>query len=1722
MDEVSQKKQNKLHRISNQLKAYISNNLTQILIVFITLFPTIIITFATFTSIQFSQNVSVDLINDFAEQLFQDQIESSKQQNLAVVFQLKSQVQKIPWQINLLNEFQGKNLLGAVIKNSKHIPAIHNIDRSFYMKENKTVLNMFLKNSIQTSVWHHVNFSYLEQLDERQIKQLYDGYRLDSIWKAIKFDNQNQNNMWLKIKDIFNAHDYDGLIYMTSINTTYTTYPIPPGCPYNGTYKFDIRCRFYYKPTMADISTILYDPQIFYTNANPYLASVFCQRRLRYFNQDPNSQAEKYSVLCITLDLTQTPQYFQNFGQNSKFQIILDPRKLTVIYDSSIINIKRDQILKIQQAETDYLQDQSQSQIFIENISLMSQYILDQKDNINELQIDSEQLQRTFQYNRNGTVCFVIQNLIIMIDKIPSFEALKRGSSSKKFQLKSAFIFLDVLSKEKMTQYSNDLQIKIKYYNQIFSYCCWVLIILATIFQLYFSIILGRLLIHPIIHLTNILKQIKIKNQSIQQLSNNLIKDSQQATYQMTNTNFKSQKEIFQSDVSILSFEDQIQFEFNINSDFDGICFSSDTQQLLNSFQNMFKILKFTNSNILKQNESTSLLNLNIQVQYFEKFCNYRALGVCYNNIGVIHYNSGRYQESVENFQKAVIFAKYELNIYAHDNLKEELSLQKKRLTSIFNMNILENKNKSSKLSFGKYNQIDEKEEIPFQFEDIVENEQLYWNLFNRKENLLKSLSKYLNSNSGLWDIYYELAKENAIISKIFLPPSFKREMFNYYPILISYFQSKDTVNAEDILKKISILYIKNYEQKNNQNEIQSEKPQTISNFSNKLLALQNSLFMQNTEDSLFLQKKLTVYSNQISQINTSQVLMSPIKKSIVKKQTLKFKEGQEKEQIYSQSNQKRLSCLAEGVFDSIQHHQSQKKQAKQIQKNLSFSIFQNQESNLKVKKESIYQEDPYMKTRKESSFKKKYKTNRKKDTLIIKQVNHKKARKSNYLNSIQLNMLSNTKKKFLSFYKVKKCNNTDKISKYEFSSDVNFLYYALSQAQFLAQSQNFNKAATILTNSLESCRYYLPHLKAQALNILSDIFRRNNIFADDLEEMKNSYEQLMNCNFHVYIITACQQRKSNKKVCKISSDLLKDILFKDQDSFGLISYSFYESIFEQFMAQIYIQIIKSHPHLLQLLLISYTQKYIQNDSHYINLGRQHQVNNNQGEQDEDIKEISPLASNRNKQSVCKLDKSSIIQKQLVKQNNEDSFLNEESKYDGANRSLDIKENTYSNNNKIQTQTNSKISNFLNKNYQQIKKIQNQLLQQSISSIIPNYQFNFLPVFMGQHKRQKDLSIKQRPLENELSKKEKLNENIQNQNCDFNQNIQNSFNSISKNRNFQEFNIREVSPIMFDKIESQQKYFQQQWLESSPCKLINGGEGDRLRNETQIINQTFRLDSSFSNVQKDTFKIDQHNGDEHLDYDQLSKSNISLKQYSSNTNLNILNETFSNQFNGIQQPQTIQNDDISPCIQTNNQKNNFYSNQYDYLIAGQFQSENQENNQNNNGKQENQVKGENDFYHQAKENQQQFNNKKINKNSEEIFHLGIQAALKQFILSTKEKINIYLSLKKYKESQKNKQFQLQKQNQIILIYITDLQLQFKNDDFINELSQLLLNLDIQLLILVINQQQQTYEYDELQDIIISGKNIIKFFNSEQKLLQYIYNQREHVKNNLIPMMIEYF
>ncbi|EAS03613.2 YLP motif protein (macronuclear) [Tetrahymena thermophila SB210] len=1099
---------------------FANSNKTHLTIIALMLLPTVFCMIITFLSIKISQLITQHLIDEFAEKLFEDQIQASQILNTGIVFQLNFQMQKLVWQINLLNEFQGNLIQNKVKKNSNHIPTILNIDRAYNNDENPLIMNLFQKNDIYVSSWHQVNETYLKDLNQIQIQQMDYAVRQDSIWKAIKYENDNQNQRYLKIDDIQIGYDQGGLFYLTGKNITYNSYEIPSGCPYTGQFRFDVRCRFYYQPTMNNISIAIFDPQIIYNNVTPYLGSIFCQRRLKYQNTNLSDDGQIYSLLCITLDISQVSNYFLNFASNSVAKIVLDPRKLTIVYDSQQ-KITSVGLNTLYQTEIDFLQNKIDGQNFLENIKQMSQFVLDSQDSIKELNLSPKSIQNDFQYNRNGTECFVSQNLITVIDKVPKGETLKKINPSKKFQLKGVFIYLDLISKQKMTQYSQNLTDSIENLNHVQIYCSLSLLIILIGFKLYYSIILGYQILYPIAHLTNVLKQIQIVSQkdkkSVQkkkQFTQNL--DSPCLTTDKSKSSYYSDNDSF----------NQIQISFDVDQDFEGVCFSQDTQELLFIFQNMFQILQSINKHFFNQDESAKLLKLNRQVKHFESIKNYSSLGVCFNNIGVIHYNNQRYQESIKNFQKSIIYANYELNVYSHNNPKYDSSNKHKSE----NQNI---KDQNKQDTYLEYLNFQQEGEDTYSLKEI---EQLYQNLYNRKLNLVKALFHFLIDNPGMWDIFQEKGSELLQLTKNFLGQSKEREMLTHYVMLKSFYFTNELSRAKDTLNILSDLYTNKFEI----NEHQKNKKQEQCQFQ-----IMNEIFYQNKE------------------CYVGQLLISPIRES--KKQnpnSIRSKKGQSfsnnsqkqdkdesflLQELINQEKQKDPLQIKENFFetqnnsvDTVQYESKKKNSNDKNQLNLEQSsqnidtyymrpkvnsIFKKQlEHRSKLQREENIQDN--LEKGKQEKFHQKF------INLCQNQYSMEYSRRytSQYpLNSQKTRIIRTNKQDKqtnITFYKLKKTKKKNQQSEdYEFNSDIYFQYYALSQAQYQIKINNQYTAATILTNCFEKCKYYLPHLKLQALNMLHRIFSQCNIKDEFLEEMKTSYEQMPELGGCVWINKLSVQR---------------------------------------------------------------------------------------------------------------------------------------------------------------------------------------------------------------------------------------------------------------------------------------------------------------------------------------------------------------------------------------------------------------------------------------------------------------------------------------------------------------------------------------------------------------------------------------------------------------------
>jgi hypothetical protein len=66
--------------------------------------------------------------------------------------------------------------------------------------------------------------------------------------RSMRFENILNDTFYyekkLRIKDIYFGYAYDGSVYYTSVNTTYSNYLVPKGC-YHSVNNFDTRCRYW-------------------------------------------------------------------------------------------------------------------------------------------------------------------------------------------------------------------------------------------------------------------------------------------------------------------------------------------------------------------------------------------------------------------------------------------------------------------------------------------------------------------------------------------------------------------------------------------------------------------------------------------------------------------------------------------------------------------------------------------------------------------------------------------------------------------------------------------------------------------------------------------------------------------------------------------------------------------------------------------------------------------------------------------------------------------------------------------------------------------------------------------------------------------------------------------------------------------------------------------------------------------------------------------------------------------------------------------------------------------------------------------------------------------------------------------------------------------------------------------------------------------------------------
>ncbi|EAS03586.2 transmembrane protein, putative (macronuclear) [Tetrahymena thermophila SB210] len=419
----------------------------------------------------------------------------------------------------------------------------------------------------------------------------------------------------------------NGILFSNFMNSSLSTVD-DPNC-YKGKFRYDPRCRFWYMNNLNQTSFFMNPPLVSLGKVTPYLSQYGCQKMLYYNSTTKNIQT--YKVLCLEATLTNISNYFQNVIQSSKQYYIIDPRTLSILYNSN----KQYNYSSLQQTdnfyneELKYLQNKTQSQEFIDIInSNFNKWTFLTQNNYTSIQqmMDLSQKNIIIDYHRNSSFYKVIINPIISYDDIPKH--ISKYSKIEGQQLQYVYLQINMISNEELKAQTNSLTQFSSQFFLIIQIGLGVLTLIFLFISSYYGLQIANLITQPLIYLTKDLIHINELNKMME--ISEIIKD------------------------------------FDRNAD--ELFFSQETQLLYRSFFELFECVLYTSENFFVNNQGQTLLELSKKVNFFRKFENKSAVGIIHNNIGNILLNQQHYFQALEHFSLAIMYAKYEIQQFYNDN----------------------------------------------------------------------------------------------------------------------------------------------------------------------------------------------------------------------------------------------------------------------------------------------------------------------------------------------------------------------------------------------------------------------------------------------------------------------------------------------------------------------------------------------------------------------------------------------------------------------------------------------------------------------------------------------------------------------------------------------------------------------------------------------------------------------------------------------------------------------------------------------------------------------------------------------------------------------------------------------------------------------------------------------------------------------------------------------
>ncbi|EAR85907.2 tetratricopeptide repeat protein (macronuclear) [Tetrahymena thermophila SB210] len=564
------------------------------------------------------------MVNQYTDNLFENQIMLSSLSTQILSYRLSKEVYKFPVYLQQINSYYLKIIQGKVKYNPNHIQALTNIFLLYNQKEDPVLTTMSLKNPFLVNSWYVKSKTEISQLDPLEKISLFNSSYLSPLIKTIGYYNQfkfsNLSVQTIPYQQVILGTSQSGLLFSNFLNSSLKVSDQPSDN--SDLFSYDPRQRFWYLNTLNQTSFFMNPPEISVGMVTPYLSQFACEKLLFYNEQ--TKQEEVHHVQCIEAMLSNLQYFFQNVIYSSKQYYIIDPRTLSVVYDSNKQQQYSTQssIDNFYDVELKYLQNQAEAQSFLDLINIKyNKWVYQTTENYTSIEqmIDLSYQHDIFDYQRNQSLYKVIINPIIGYDDIPKY--LIKNSINHTQQLEYVYLQINILSDEdlraqgdKLITFSYNLFLGIEIAIGVFS----LFFIIATV---YYIKQIKNLIYQPIIHLTRILKQIDQLNRMVE-ISDIILECGRNAD------------EIF------LSFE---------------------TNMLYTSFYELFQLIQYTSENFYVENEGRTLINLSKRVDFFKKFGNYYAVGIIHNNIGNILLNQQHYFQALENFSLSIMYSKYEI-----------------------------------------------------------------------------------------------------------------------------------------------------------------------------------------------------------------------------------------------------------------------------------------------------------------------------------------------------------------------------------------------------------------------------------------------------------------------------------------------------------------------------------------------------------------------------------------------------------------------------------------------------------------------------------------------------------------------------------------------------------------------------------------------------------------------------------------------------------------------------------------------------------------------------------------------------------------------------------------------------------------------------------------------------------------------------------------------------